>query len=85
MNTVLDVAFVIALVAFLKEQFGLQGPTVLVCAFIIALGFGVAPLIAGMFPAIAPFIQVLLTTLTLFFSAAGSWDAVRSLTRKQAK
>jgi hypothetical protein len=85
MNTVLDIAFVVALVAFLKQQFGLAGSTVLIVAFIIALGFGLAPLIAGSFPAAAPYIQVILTTLTLFFGAAGSWDAVRSITRKQTK
>lgn len=85
MNTVLDIAFVIALVAFLKQQFGLTGGTVLIVAFFIALGFGIAPLIAGMFPSAAPFIQVVVTTLTLFFGAAGSWDAVRSITRKQTK
>ena len=85
MDTVLDIAFVIALVAFLKQQFGLGGGAVLIAAFIIALGFGFAPLISGMFPNAAPFIQVVVTTCTLFFGAAGSWDAVRSITRKQTK
>jgi len=85
MDTVLDVAFVIALVAFLKTQFGLAGPTVLIAALIIALGFGFAPLIAEMIPSAAPFIQVIVTTLTIFFAAAGSWDAVRSITKKQTK
>jgi hypothetical protein len=63
MDIVLDVAFIVAVVAFLKEQFGLNGPTVL----------GVA------------FVQVLISTLTLFLGAAGSWDAARALTRKPSK
>jgi len=82
MNIVLDVAFVIAVTAFLKQQFGLQGATVLIVAFLISLGFGFAPLISGMFPAIAPFVQVLLNTCMLFLAAAGSYDAVQSFRGK---
>lgn len=85
MDTVLDIAFVIALVAFLKQQFGLTGATVLIAAFIIALGFGLAPLVMGMFPSAEPFIQVILTTCTLFFGAAGSWDAAVALKLKKTK
>lgn len=85
MNIVLDVAFVIALTAFLKEQFGLTGRAVLIWAFVIALGFGFAPLIAYLIPAASPFIQVIITTLTLFFGAAGSYDAIVGFTRKKTR
>ncbi len=85
MDIVLDVAFVIALTAFLKEQFGLTGRAVLIAAFVIALGFGFAPLIADLIPVASPFIQVLFKTLTLFFAAAGSYDAIVGFTRKKSK
>jgi len=85
MDYVLDIAFVMAVTAFLKEQFGLTGRSVLIAAFVIALGFGFAPLIAEMFPAAAPFIQVITSTLILFFGAAGSYDAIVGFTRKKTK
>jgi hypothetical protein len=83
MDIVLNVAFVVAVVAFLKQQFGITGKVVLIWAFLICLLFGIAPLIMQAFPIVAPWVQVIFTTFTLFLAAAGSWDAVRSITRKQ--
>lgn len=83
MDQALDVAFVIAIVAFLKVQFGLTGRAVLIAAFVIAFIFGVAPLIAAMFPTAAPFIKVLLDIFVLFVGAAGSVDFIHSITRKR--
>ena len=85
MDIVLDVAFVIALTAFLKEQFGLTGRAVLIAAFVICLGFGLAPLIADLIPATLPYVQVLFKTLLLFFSAAGSYDAIVAFKLKKFK
>lgn len=85
MDIVLDVAFVIAVVAFLKEQFSLKGSAVIAWAFVVTLIFGFAPLIATMLPPIAPFVDALLKVVVLFLGAAGSWDAVRSIARKQTK
>lgn len=85
MDIVLDVAFVVAIVAFLKEQFGLTGKIVLLYAFLVALFFGFAPLIAELIPVAAPFIVVIVKVAVLFLGAAGSWDAVKQLTAKKAK
>jgi cell division protein FtsW (lipid II flippase) len=84
MDIVLDVAFVLAVVAFLKKQFILDGNVVLVVAFLIALAVAAAPLIGGLVPAAAPWIKILLDTFVLFLGAAGSFDAVKSFTAKKA-
>jgi cell division protein FtsW (lipid II flippase) len=60
MDIVLDTAFVLVVVAFLKKQFILDGNVVLVVAFLIALAVAAAPLIGGLVPAAAPWIKVLL-------------------------
>lgn len=82
MDVVLDVAFVIAITAFLKEQFGLVGKAVIFWAFIAALVIGFAPLVAGLIPPIAPFLEVLIKTVVLFLGAAGSYDAIMDLRYK---
>lgn len=84
MDIIIDVAFVVAITAFLKEQFGLKGYVVLLVAFFIALAFGVAPLIAGMFPEAGPYIKVFMDTVVLFLAAAGSYDAVVGFKRIKA-
>lgn len=85
MNIVLDVAFVIALVAFVKTQMGLTGRAVLFVAFLICVIFGIAPLIAALIPVAAPFIDVILKICVLFFGAAGSWDAAVAFKLKKTK
>lgn len=85
MDIVLDVAFVIAVVAFIKEQFGVTGKTVLLWAFLVCVVIGVAPLIASAFPIAAPYISVVLKIVVLFLAAAGSWDGARQLTVKQVR
>lgn len=85
MDIVLDVAFVIAVTAFLKEQLAVKGKAVLFWAFAIALIFGFAPLIAAMLPPIAPFLEVLLRTFVLFLGAAGSYDFIAGITRRKAR
>lgn len=85
MDIVLDVAFVLAVTAFLKEQFSLKGWVVIVVAFLIALFFGFAPLIMAMFPTASPFLEVFLNTLVLFLGAVGGYDAVIGFTRKKSK
>lgn len=85
MDIVLDVAFVIAVTAFIKTQFEITGKAVLFWAFVISLIFGFAPLIGNLLPAISPFLTVVLKTIVLFLSAAGSWDAVRGIQQKRSK
>lgn len=85
MNIVLDVAFVIAVTAFIKTQFGIAGKAVLFWAFVICVTIGFAPLIGNLLPAISPFLEVVLKVIVLFLSAAGSWDAVRGIQQKRSK
>ena len=76
MSEILTVAFIIAVTAFFKQQFGFSGKTALACAFVVSLLVGFAPLIGTLLPASAPFITVLINTIVLFLSAAGSYDAI---------
>jgi hypothetical protein len=78
MEIVLDIAFVVAVTAFLKEQFSVTGRAVLIIAFIIALLFAFLPLIAGLFPPVAPWLEAFAETFFLFLAAAGTYDALRS-------
>ena len=82
MDTVLDVAFVLLVTAFLKKQFGLVDGKVLVAAFGVALVFAFAPLIASLLPAFAPWMDALLKTFVLILSAAGSYDLATGLMKK---
>lgn len=75
---ILDVAFVIAVTAFLKEQLGLSGKGALLGAFLISLAVGFAPLLALAFPLASPYIEAVVKVVTLFLGAAGTWDVARS-------
>jgi hypothetical protein len=83
MNIILDVAFVIAVTAFVKEQFGISGRGALVCAFVISLIVGAAPLLSAAIPAASAWIQLVVNTFALFLAAAGSYDAVKSFIAKK--
>jgi hypothetical protein len=77
MDTVLDVAFVLAVTAFLNKQFGLADGRALIAAFFVALVFAYAPLIVPLFPAVAPFVDAFLKLIVLFLGAAGAYDFLR--------
>jgi len=79
MDTVIDVAFIVAITAFIKKQFGLEGKSAMLVAFATALIFGVAPLVGQFIPGSVAWLDVLLKTFTLFLAAAGSYDAVVSV------
>lgn len=79
MDVILDVAFVIAVTAFFREQFGLKGKAVIGVAFLVTLIIGYVPLVSELFPNIAPWLRVLVGTFSLFLAAAGSWDAAVAL------
>ena len=83
MDIIVDVAFIIAVTAFLKEQFGITGRAVLLTAFVIAFFFGSLPLLEAVLPNIAPWLDVFAKTFVLFLAAAGSYDAVRDLTKRK--
>jgi hypothetical protein len=76
------VAFVIAWVAFFTTQFNLKGNIALLCAFFVALLFGLAPLASAAYPSIAPFLDVILNTILLTVSAAGGYDIIMKVASK---
>jgi len=75
MDTVLDVAFVLLVTAFLKRQFGLVDGKALAVAFGVALVFAFAPLAVVYLPPVSPFVDALLKTFVLVLSAAGAYDS----------
>lgn len=83
MNIILDVAFVVAVTAFMKEQFGISGKGALICAFVIALAVGAVPLISAALPALEPWLMLIVNTIALFLAAAGSYDAVKNFILKK--
>lgn len=85
MDFVLDAGFVLAVVAFLKEQFKLKGGAVLFFAFLICLAYGFAPIVNEMFPHISPFVKVIWNTFVLFLGAAGSFDLITGFLRKRSR
>ena len=82
MDFVLDAAFIIAVTAFFKEQFGLDGKFALLAALLVALVVGLAPLVGATLPALAPWIEGVIKVLVLFLSAAGGYDAIRGFMDK---
>jgi hypothetical protein len=81
-NIVLDVAFVIASVAFFKKQFNVKDGIALLLAFATALIIGLAPIIAGMLPITGPFIEVVIKVIVLFLTAAGSVDFTTEMIKR---
>jgi hypothetical protein len=79
------VAFVIAWVAFFTTQFNLKGNIALLCAFVVALVFALAPLANAAYPSIAPFLDVILNTILLAVSAAGGYDLIVKVASKIGK
>jgi len=82
MEFVLDAAFIIAVTAFFKQQFGLAGGAALLAALVVALVVGLAPLVGVTFPAFAPWISAVINVVVLFLSAAGGYDAIVELKNK---
>ena len=80
--TILDVAFVVAVTAFFKTQFGWEQKVALLAAFIVSLLVGVAPQVAAALPAFAPWIDSVLRVVVIFLSAAGSYDFAVGMIRK---
>lgn len=70
----IDIAFVIAVVAFFRERVALRGVQVLIAAYVVTLLFNIAPLVAEFFPVVSPWLNAVLNSVVLFIAAAGSVD-----------
>lgn len=83
MNYVIDVTFVIAVVAFVRARAPqLKGDAVLGVAFAAVLFAAFLPDIVALFPQYAPAIEKAINILKLFLSAPGIWDAAAALGSK---
>ena len=82
LKMLIDVAFVLAVTAFLKEQLGLSGKKVLLAAFLAVLFVMYVPLVTAMFPVVAPWLDQFVQAVMLFMTAAGSFDLVANLGSK---
>lgn len=85
METALTVAFIVAVTAFFKEQFGFSGRASLAAAFGVSLVVGLAPTLAAAVPALAPWITQLVSIIIMFVAAAGSVDAIKQFQRARAE
>lgn len=76
LNFVIDVAFVIATVAFFKQQVGLKGWYAIASAFAATLFVAFLPDIVALFPQSAFAVDKIVLIVKLFLSAPGLFDAI---------
>lgn len=82
MNYVVDVTFVIAVVAFIRARSALRGDAVLGVALAVTLFAAFLPDIAAFFPEYQWIIEKVIVIVKLFLSAPGIWDAAAALGSK---
>ena len=75
MDFVIDVAFVIATVAFFKQQAGLKGWANLGVAFVTVVFLAFLPDLVALIPGSAYVVEKIVTIVKLFFAAPGLFDA----------
>jgi len=78
MEPILTVAFIVAVTAFFKQQFGLVDKAALALAFVVSIVVGLAPQLVDALPALGPWIDAVIKVVVLFLSAAGSYDYVQN-------
>ena len=83
-SPLLSVAFVIAATQFFKTQFGLAGRWALLCAFVVSLFVGLAPIATAQFPAVQPWLETTIGVVGLFITAAGSFDFLKQYAPNRA-
>lgn len=76
MEIALSIAFVIAAVAFFKEQLKFGGYWSLLAAFVIVLIVAWLPELVAFFPASGPFVDKFVLVVQLFIGAVGGREAV---------
>ncbi len=76
LNFVIDVAFVIATVAFFKNRANLKGWNAIAMAFVTVLFLVFLPDLVALFPASQYAVEKIVMIVKLFLSAPGLYDAV---------
>lgn len=83
MEYVIDVTFIIAVVAFIRARAPyLKGDAVLGVALAVTLLAAFLPDVAALFPQYQWVIEKVVTIVKLFLSAPGIWDAAAALGNK---
>lgn len=72
--TTIDIAFVLATVAFFKANLNLKGGTILFSAFLAVLFVAFIPDLVALYPAAAPYVEKIIFIVKLFLTAPGVWD-----------
>jgi hypothetical protein len=80
---ILDVAFVIAVTAFFKKQFGWENKSALIGSLVAAMTVALAGQLSITYPVVAPWINVVVGTFTLWLAAAGTYDLTVGLMQKR--
>lgn len=78
-NVLLDVAWVAAITAFVKQQFGTSGKGTLLVAVLAGMFAAFEPLVAASFPVAAPWLDAFIKGLGLAIGAAGSVDLLKQV------
>lgn len=84
MQFVIDVAFVIAAVAFVKAQFGLKGWGAIGLAFALSLGLSFLPELYAAFPQYQAAFQKVVGLVQLFLTAPGLFDLTKELQKSDS-
>lgn len=74
MEIVVNVAFVIAAVAFFKQRFGFFGWKAVLSAFLVSALVVYLPDLYAAFPQAQPYLEKLIGIVQVFITAAGSYD-----------
>ena len=74
MNFVLDIAFVLAAVAFFKERLNLKGWGAIGAALVATLVVAFIPELLAAFPLAAPYLEKVIRIVELFLMAPGIFD-----------
>lgn len=85
LSFVIDVAFVIAAVAFFKQQFSLKGWYAILSAFVATLFVAFLPDLVTLFPQSAFAVDKIVIIVKLFLSAPGLFDAAVDIGTKIKK
>jgi hypothetical protein len=79
MEIVLNVAFVVAAVAFFKERLHLIGWQPIAAAAVVTVLVAFLPELTAMFPAVKPILDKVIFLIGLFIAAPGTFDFVADI------
>lgn len=78
-ETIINAAFIIAIVAFFKQQLGLHGWKVILAAFLTAFVLVMLTTVSTQFPVVAPWLDPIVWLIKVFLGAAGTVDFITEM------